>query len=165
MWRTNLLSFFHNSKTPFFGSRPIYKKNYVLAFNTIEAQMFFCSVFLKTHKTQGWEFDHRVLVFCDQNRERDIGSWIRVNCSCCSFLKIDTINLLTVAFLSWSMGAIPHGCSFVKSDESELILSIFKEERLSKERQERFTLLAWKGGKLSKTNKKYVFFKQIALFW
>ena len=86
--------------------------------------------------------DHQIelLVFCDQKSD----SLVKKNDSFpslffedrrdrfahgCSFVKSDRSDSLTVAF-------------FIKSDERELIPSIFKKERLSKEQLERLTLLA-----------------------
>ena len=47
-----LLFLFQNSKMPFFGGQQIVVLNFfsVLAFKTIDTQMLFWTVFLKTHK-------------------------------------------------------------------------------------------------------------------
>ena len=86
-----------------------------------------------------------------------------------------------VALLSWATGAngswslfcterwewFAHGRSFLKSNESELLLSLFKKEQLNEERQEQFALGHKKGGKMwknVKTKEKYVYFQQIPCF-
>ena len=54
---------------------------------------------------------------------------------------------------------LAHGCSFVKSNGSESLNSLFKKKRL-----ERFALGHKNGKKLSKTYKKYEY-ERIARFW
>ena len=70
-----------------------------------------------------------------------------------------------VALLSWATWANCSWSCVVKSNRSELLKSLFKKERMSEEQHERFAHGHKKGGKLSKTYKKYDFFKQISLFY
>ena len=58
---------------------------------------------------------------------------------------------------------IIHGCSFVKSAGSESLKLLSRNERMSEEQRERFTL-GHKRGKLSKTYEKYEFVERIARF-
>ena len=56
---------------------------------------------------------------------------------------------------------IAHGRSFVKSYGTESLKSLFKSERMSKERYERFLVGHTNVEKLSKTYEKYDFFERI----
>ena len=88
------------------------------------------------------------------------------------------LRISPVALLSWAIEAnrsrplfckeqqdwLAHSCSFLKSNGSELISSLFKKEQLSQEQQEQFALGHKKRGKLSKTYKKYVIFLNMSDF-
>ena len=60
---------------------------------------------------------------------------------------------------------LAHGRSFVKSDGSKLLKSLFKKEQMSKERREQFTLGHEKGEKLSETYENYEFFSELFNFF
>ena len=60
---------------------------------------------------------------------------------------------------------IAHGHSFVLSDGSKSLKSLFKKEWKSEARHERFALGHKKGEQLSKTYEKHKFFEQIARFF
>ena len=96
---------------------------------------------------QGWEFAHRFLerfahFLWAKEKFAHEKEWIA-----------------PVALCHERPERIAHGCSFVKSDRSESLKSLFK-----KDHRERFALGHKKGEKLSKTYKKYEFFERIAHF-
>ena len=88
---------------------------------------------------QGWEFAHRFF-------ER-----------IALFLKSHVSKSLTVVFLLWATWANPSGRSFVKSDESESLRSLFKKKRISEERHERFALGHKKGKNWKEHTKTTIF--------
>ena len=61
------------------------------------------------------------------------------------------VNSSQLLFCNERPERFPQGCSFIKSNVIELLMSLFKKERLSKERRELFPLGHKKGEKLSIT--------------
>ena len=104
-------------------------------------------------KKQGWEFAHRFfewfILFLWA--KMPFTHKIELTAPVPLLSWMPWVNSSQLLFCNERPERFPQGCSFIKSNVIELLMSLFKKERLSKERRELFPLGHKKGEKLSIT--------------